>query len=161
MIPILAIENFHPASPQLYDVSLNATGIIVMMLVGVGMSIWISVAYLRHRKLKHLEQMPDVLGDPDDLLEQTCDVLGLGISERRILKKVAYRMKLPQPVSILLSPAMMIDAAKVWEKTHHFTPSQYWGLHRLDEIARKVFGKDIQELDQPEHLNKKTSATNL
>jgi hypothetical protein len=155
MIPILAIENFHPTSTQLYDVSLNMTGIIVMLLVGAGLLIWIIAAYLQHCRLKRLEQMPDVLGDPNDLLEQTCNVLGLGISERRILKKVAYRMKLPQPVSILLSPALMSDAARVWEKTHHFTPSQYWGLRRLDDIARKVFGKTLQELDQPERLNRK------
>ena len=145
-LDMMAFGSF-PDTRQLYDVSLNTTGIVVMILVGVGMLIWMGLAYLRYRRLKRLEQMPDVLGEPNDLLEQTCNILGLGISERRGLKKSAVAMKLAQPVSILLSPALLIEAARVWKKSHLFTPSQYWGLRRLDEISRKIFDKGLDELD--------------
>jgi hypothetical protein len=147
---LLAFGNFRVTQSKLFDDTVNTTGIIVLILLGVGLAIWGGVAYWRYRCQKRLEELPDIQGDPDGLLDQACNLIGLGISERRILKKVAFAMKLPQPVSILLSPALLCDAAHTWEKTHQFAPSQYWGTRRFEEISKKVFGKTLDELARPE-----------
>jgi hypothetical protein len=83
------------------------------------------------------------------MFDQACNLLQLRLSQRYILKKTAWLMKLPQPTSILLSPVLLVQAADVWHASHRLSPTRQWGVRHLDEIAVKLFGCSLDELENP------------
>ncbi|MFA5865276.1 MAG: hypothetical protein WC975_11390 [Phycisphaerae bacterium] len=131
---------------KLFQNSQGTTGIVVLCIFFGAMLTWVGFALMSYLRTRRLEKLPAITGSPNTLLDQVCSLAGLGISDRHLLKKVAFRMKLPQPTSILLSPALLLQAAKTWKQTHRFSPTQNWGINRLDHIARQVFGKPLSDL---------------
>jgi hypothetical protein len=144
--PILALFNSPDPQMKLFQTPPGTTGIVILVILLAGLLTWVEIAYLSYRRKKQMEQFPAILGDPRGLLDQVCNVIPLGVTDRYLLKKVAFQMRLPQPASLLLSPALLVEAAKTWKKTHRFTPTQNWGTSRLDSIATQIFGKSLDEL---------------
>jgi hypothetical protein len=144
--PILA--SFDSPEPQLklFQSQPGVTGFLILIIFASGIIVWFGYSFLSYLRKKRLEQFPTILGDPRNMLEQVCSVVSLGSSDRYLLNKVACRMRLPQPASLLLSPALLVEAAKTWKKTHRFTLTQNWGINRLDAIAVQVFGKSLSDL---------------
>jgi hypothetical protein len=131
---------------KLFQNSQGTAGIVVLSIFFGGLVTWISFALIRYLRIKRLEKMPAITGNPNTLLDQVCSIVGLGVSDRHLLKKVAFLMKLPQPASILLSPELLHQAAKTWKNTHRFSPTKKWGINRLDHIAHQVFGKSLSDI---------------
>lgn len=121
-------------------------GYVVMVIIAVLIIVGAVLAFFGMRRRMKLERLPGVLGEPEELLEEVTQQLGLTASDRFMLHKVAYAMRLPQPTSILLSPELLLKAADQWQKSHRFGPSRQWGLKKLDRIAREMFDLDLQQL---------------
>jgi hypothetical protein len=115
---------------------------LICMMVLAGLVL----AYFSMRKQLKLERLPGVLGEPDALLEEIGESIGLTTSDRFMLQRVAYAMRLPQPTSILISPELLLKAADQWRASHRFGPSRQWGVRKLDRIAREMFDLDLQQL---------------
>jgi hypothetical protein len=135
----------NPPQLKLFQDS-GLAGIVVLCIFIGGMLTWFGFALIGHYKRKRLELLPAILGDRHAMLDHICTLAGLGISHRYLLNKVAFRMRLSQPASIVLSPELLVEAAKTWHKTHRFTPTQAWGINKLDHIARHVYEKSLSEL---------------
>jgi hypothetical protein len=144
--PLLAAADSSAPQMKLFQSQPGITGYIILVILAAGIAAWFGFSFLSYLRKKRLEQFPAILGDPRGMLEQVCNVVSLGSSDRYLLNKVACRMRLPQPASLLLSPALLVEAAKTWKKTHRFTLTQNWGINRLDAIAVQVFGKSLTDL---------------
>jgi hypothetical protein len=142
----LLVFNVYPTTQKLFNDKLTTTGIIVLAVFLGGFLIWSGSAFIRYLRMKRLEQLPGVLGDPQELFEQTASLAMLGVSERHVLKKVAWKMKLPQPVSLLLSPNLLRQAAEIWKESHALSPTRQWGLHHLNQIALKIYNQNLDQL---------------
>jgi len=143
---LIAQSNSFQQPLRLFQDSPGTTGIIIVAIFLGGMLTWFGFALMGYLHRKRLEQLPPILGNPKAMLDQMCTLVGLGISDRYVLTKVAFRMRLPQPASIILSPELLVQAAKIWHESHHFTPTQLWGINKLDHIARQVYEKSLSEL---------------
>jgi len=132
---------------KLFQDPLGRVGVIVLVVVVVGMLVWFGGGLFAMYRRRRAERLPAVFGDPQDMLDRVCVLAGLGVSDRYLLNKTARRMNLPQPAAILLSPVLLRRAADTWIRAHRFAPTQNWGLHRLDLIARTLFGKPLRELE--------------
>ncbi len=147
LMPIVAIVT--PPDPQSMRLFRDVDGTVAIVIFSIflgGLLTWIGFAVISYLRRKRLDQLPPILGEPDAILDQLCSIAGLGISHRHLLHKVAFRMRLPQPASILLSPELLVQAARKWKDSHRFGPTKKWGLHKLDYIARQVFDKSLHEL---------------
>lgn len=144
--PILALPRTFP-NMKLFSESPGTAGFVVLAILIFVILFSIVVAVIRYVHAKRMENSPRVLGDPKLLLNYTCDTLGLGFSERRLLKKLAARMNLSQPTSIILSPALLLNAANIWGKMCLFGTTKQWGISKLDNIAKEVYGKSLRELN--------------
>ncbi len=139
------LASFDPQM-KLFQDSQGTAGIVVLALFAGGILTWFGFAFLSYLRKKRMEQFPAILGDPRALLDQVCGVIPLGITDRYLLTKVAYKMRLAQPASLLLSPALLVEAAKTWKKTYRFRPTQLWGINRLDVIATQIFDQSLHDL---------------
>jgi hypothetical protein len=132
---------------QSQDIATRA-GQIVIFLFLLGLFVWILAGLIDYLKSRRLEKSSTIYGDPKALLESACNLLGLGISERFILRKTASWMSLSQPVSILLCPKLLKKAADTWEKRHFFTPTKLWGQNRFNYLSKILFDKPISQIDE-------------
>ncbi len=143
---ILAAAETPDPQLKLFQSQPGVTGIIILIIFILGIFAWLGFSFLSYLRKKRLEQYPAILGDPRNMLEQVCNVISLGSSDRYLLNKIACRMRLPQPSSLLLSPALLVEAAKTWKKSHRFILTQNWGISRLDGISTQIFGKSLTDL---------------
>ena len=142
--PLLALAEIQDL--KLFQDPIGRMGIIVLAILLGGLVTWFGLALIGILRQRRRENLPAVIGDSEVILDRVCSLTGFGISDRYLLKKVARRMNLPQPAGILLSPVLLRQAAEVWIKAHRFSPTQNWGAHRLDRMARMMFGKSLKEL---------------
>ncbi len=143
---ILAFRSGDQLNMQLFPEQIDTTGIIVIAIVIgalLAAALLALAAYLHQRRL---EKMPTIIGKPTELLDEAAAVLGLTMSDHRLLCKLGRAMKLPQPLSILLSPVLMLEAADTWERTHRFSPSRNWGITRLNRLSMVIYGHNLGQL---------------
>jgi hypothetical protein len=144
---ILNVIQIYPTTTKLFNDDLTRTGIIVLAVLLGGFLTWFSFSLRQYIREKQLEKLPAIMGDSKKMFEQVCNLLQLGISDRYVLKKMAWQMRLPQPTSILLSPNLLLQAADTWHASHRLGPTRQWGLWHLDAIAAKAFGRSLGELE--------------
>ncbi len=137
-------ENF--PHMNLFSDSPGPAGFVVIAIFLFVVLLSIVIAVVRHIHAKHIDNSPLVLGDSKLLLNYTCDILGLGFSERRLLRKLAAKMQISQPTAIILSPNLLLNAARTWKSICLFSTTKQWGISKLDNIARTVYGKRLSSL---------------
>jgi len=137
----------YPTTTKLFNDELTRTGIIVLVIILSGLLTWLGLSLRHYFHEKRLEKLPMILGDSRKMFDQVCNLLQLGLSQRYILKKMAWQMKLPQPTSILLSPVLLVQAADHWYASHRLSPTRQWGIRHLDDVAVKVFGCSLEDLE--------------
>ncbi len=132
---------------KLFPDSISRVGWIVLIGFGAGISILLAIAAYRYYNQRRQLKAPLVVGNPDILLEYVADSLNLTFSDRRFLKRLAREMQIAQPVSIILTPNLLIIAANFWEVKHtRFVRN--WGLERLNTLAKQIYGKTLTELSK-------------
>jgi len=138
-----------PAEPKLFSEQIGLRGVVIIVLFVAAFFAAVLFAlgvYIRERRL---EKLPAVLGRPKQLMDQAGAAIGLTIIDKYVLNKLAYRMRLPQPVTILLSPVLLTHAAQVWHSTHRLGPVQRWGENRLNNLARTIYEKTLHPSTEP------------
>jgi len=66
--------------------------------------------------------------------------LNLTMSEKYLLNRLAYRLRLPQPVTLVISPPLLVEAAELWCRTHRLGEARQWGINRLEWPAKTTHG---------------------
>ena len=133
---------------KLFSNPIDATGIIVLGILIGALATWAAIALVRWLRQRRIDKLPPILGDPKQLMEQAGTVIDLTMTERYLLNKLAYKLRLPQPVSILLSPALLVQAAQLWNRTHQFRAARQWGITHLDHVGGKIYAVNIRQLTQ-------------
>lgn len=143
---LLGAETTEPQYPKLFSEPLDTTGVVVLVIFAaalVGAGLMALFGYIRQ---KRLEKLPAILGRPRQLLEEVQGIIELSASERRLLQRMAFQMRLPQPVSLLLCPALLVQAAHFWQQSHRTAAARQWGLSRFDALSRRVYRCSLNQL---------------
>lgn len=131
---------------RLFTGPTSRAGIVVIGIVAGGLLVWMLAAVIKSVSQKRLEKLPTILGRPKQLLEQVGSAAQLTVSQKYLLNRLAYRLNLPQPTSIMISPILLVKASQLWSRTHRAGPVRQWGLNRLDELAKRVYQHDLRSL---------------
>jgi hypothetical protein len=108
--------------------------IILLTVVTIAVGLLILAALQRAKKGRSVRS-------PNRLFGQLLRPLGLSVSERMLLRRVARKLKLHQPTLLRLSPhhyaqlAEQFVSVSPWDSTHGSLRV------RLDGISRKLFGQ--------------------
>jgi len=145
---IIASTQFEPSGPSLFSGEVSPKGMIVLGLLISVLILAACLALVGYLRERHLARLPAILGQPKELLDEVGDVLELTMSDKYLLSKLAYRLRLPQPVSLLICPLLLVRAARVWQNAHRLAPTRQWGLHRLNYLAEKIYKQDLSALAQ-------------
>jgi len=144
---------------KLFTNNVTSTGIMVMgVLLGI-LAVVICIALGKHLRQRRLQQLPVVLGDPKELLDRVAAAVNLTTSDKYLLNKLAYRLRLPQPVTLIISPPLLVEAAELWYRTHRLGAARQWGINRLNWLAKSVHRYDLFEL--AEQLDMTLSAPHI
>jgi hypothetical protein len=75
--------------------------------------------------------------------------LGLSFSDKRLLRRIARRLRLVNPAVMLLSPTLLGGHAYRWADLAGGEPSRRAGLARLDTVCRRLFDQSLPHPDLP------------
>lgn len=125
------------ASPSNYVVLVLLVGLTV--LPGILM-------FVRDRKRRKTGGQNWIQGDSELLFQNIHAVLPLSWSDRRLLRKIASRLKLAQPLAILLAPQLLARAAVCWRQLARSKYTSDWGISRLNDFARKLHDTNLKVL---------------
>lgn len=130
----------------LFSGEIGTAGMIVIGVLIGALVLCIALAVIGFCRDRHFRRLPTILGHPKQLLEQVGAQIDLTMSEKHLLNKLANRLLLPQPVSILISPELMIQAARAWQQGHQLIHSKQWGINRLNDLSKRIYHCDLREL---------------
>jgi len=135
--------------PKLFTPETNAPPSTIMIAMLAALAVLILVAAivqtLRHRRQQARQ---GALGNPDLLLSRIAPVLPLTWHDQRMLKKIAARLGLHQPLAILLAPQLLVKAAICWGQLANWKFTRNWGIRRLNDFAVELYGMDLHTLPE-------------
>jgi hypothetical protein len=108
--------------------------IIVLTLVVIALGLLILAALQRAKKGRNVRS-------PNRLFGRLLRPLGLSVSERMLLRRVARKLKLHQPTLLLLSPDHYAQLAEQFVGFSSWDSTRGSLRVRLDAISRKLFGQ--------------------
>jgi len=135
-----------PPDLKLFSGSIDTAGTVVIVLFFAALFVAAIVALGGYIHQKRLERLPAILGRPRQLLDEAGTAVELTITDRYLLNKLARRLRLPQPVSILLSPVLLVNAGRLWRRTQYPASAKQWGINKLNRLAKVIYQQDLNQL---------------
>lgn len=119
--------------------------VVLVLLVGVTVLPAIFM-FVRDHKRRKAGRQNWIQGNSELLFQNIDAIMPLSRSDRRLLRRIASRLKLAQPLAILLAPELLAKGAVCWRQLARSKYTSDWGIGRLNDFARKLHDTNLKVL---------------